>query len=265
MNPGKIIVAAAWAILVAVAQTAIAHGPDPARGVGFDPRPGAQLPMRLALVDDGGRGVTLGEEIGAKPAVLVLGYLACRDLCPTTLAGVTHALGASGLDPGRDYRALFVSIDPRESAAELRREKAERIGTRERPAWTFLRGERPAIGELAHDVGFRYRYEPERDAFAHAAGFVVLTPAGAVSRYFPGVSFDGGALATALREAGNGAASPPPSPLLLLCYHFDPATGRYTLAILDLLRAAIALFLAATAWWAWRQHRRARAGKERRA
>src|SRR6185503_18531383 len=122
--------------------------------------------------------------------------------------------------------------------------KAERIGARARGAWTFLRGEAPAIARLAQGVGFRYRYEPARDAFAHAAGFV------------------GGALATALRDAGAGAEGPAASPLLLLCYHFDPRTGRYTLAILDLLRAAIAVFFAGIALWAWRQHRRRRAARE---
>jgi protein SCO1/2 len=254
------IAAVASALLAAL--PAHGHGPNPAAGVGFDPHPGAQLPMELPLVDDAGRAVTLGDALGTKPAVLVLGYLACRDLCPTTLAGATHALRASGLDPGRDYRALFVSIDPRESVAELRKEKAERIGARARGAWTFLRGEAPAIARLARGVGFRYRYEPARDAFAHAAGFVVLTPAGTVSSYFPGVSFDGGALATALRDAGAGAEGPAASPLLLLCYHFDPRTGRYTLAILDLLRAAIAVFFVGIALWAWRQHRRKRAARE---
>ena len=87
---------------------------------------------------------------------------------------------------------------------------------------------------------------------------MVLTPAGTISRYFPGVSFDGETLAKALREAGEGASGPRQSPLLLLCYHFDPATGRYTLAILDLLRAGIAIFLGGAAIWVWRERRRAR-------
>ncbi|HET9470312.1 MAG TPA: hypothetical protein VFO24_04345, partial [Usitatibacter sp.] len=105
---------------------------------------------------------------------------------------------------------------------------------------------------LARADGFRYRYEPERDAFAHAAGFAVVTPEGVISRGFPGVRFDARALGTALRQAGQGGVGAPASPLLLLCYHFDPLTGRYTLAILGWLRAAIAAFLAVAAFWAWR-------------
>ena len=247
---------AAAAMLTAVSALAWAHGPDPARGVAFTPRLGAQLPMGLAFTDDAGRALPLGRALGGKPAVLVMGYLACKDLCPTTLAGVTQALDASGLAPGRDYRALFVSIDPRETPAGLRREKGARIAAPDRAAWTFLRGDSAAVEALARAEGFRYRYEPAQDAFAHAAGFTVVTPQGVVSRDFRGVRFDAQALGTALREAGEGGVGAPASPLLLLCYHFDPLTGRYTLAILDGLRAAIALFLAGAAAWAWRLRKR---------
>jgi protein SCO1/2 len=238
---------------------ALAQGPDLLKGVGFDQHPGARLPEDVALVDDAGRKVRFGEALGAKPAVLVLGYLACRDLCPTTLAGVTRALDASGMRPGRDYRALFVSIDPREQPPELAREKGERIPHAERSAWTFLHGDAKAVREIANAVGFRYRYEPARDAFAHAAGFTVVTPAARISRYFLGVSYDASALASALRDAGKEAVAPPASPLLLLCYHFDPTTGRYTLRILDILDAAIAVFLAAIGFLAWRRFRRRKA------
>jgi protein SCO1/2 len=232
-----------------------AHGPDLLEGVGFDQHPGARLPREVALVDDAGRHVTLGEALDGKPSVLVLGYLACRDLCPTTFAGVTRALDASGLEPGRDYRGVFVSIDPRETVSGLAREKGERIAAADRGAWTFLRGDGPAIAALAKAVGFRYRYEPKRDTFAHAAGFAVVTPHGVISRYLLGVSYDPATLGTALRDARAEALAPPAPPLLLLCYHFDPLTGRYTLAIVDILRGAIALFLAIAGFFAWRRYR----------
>ena len=253
----KLFVRITLCCLLACIPQAYAHGPDLLKGVGFDQHPGAQLPKDVALVDDTGRNVRFGDVLGAKPSVLVLGYLACKDLCPTTLAGVTRALDASGMQPGRDYRALFVSIDPREEPPQLAREKGERIPHADRAAWTFLHGDAKAVGAIARAVGFRYRYEPARDAFAHAAGFTVVTPSAEVSRYFLGVSYDPSSLAGALRDAGKDAVAPPASPLLLLCYHFDPTTGRYTLRILDILDAAIAVFLAAIAVIAWRRlHRR---------
>ncbi|HSN20074.1 MAG TPA: SCO family protein [Usitatibacter sp.] len=245
-----------------LAGHAFAHGPDISKDVGFEQHPGGQLPMDLPFVDDAGRATPFGEALHAKPTVLVLGYLACRDLCPTTLAGITQTLDRTGLRAGRDYSGLFVSIDPRETAGELGREKSERIAAQARGGWTFLRGDEASVGDLARAVGFRYRYEPEHDAFAHAAGFAVLTPRGGVSRYFLGVRFDPDAVAAALREAARGAVAPPASPLLLLCYHFDPLTGRYTLRILDILRGVIAALLAAIALGAWVAHRRARNRRE---
>ena len=238
-----------------LSDPALAHGPDLLKGVGFEQHPGAELPKDVALVDDGGRDVTFGQEVGVRPSVLVLGYLACKDLCPVTLAGVTRALDASGMKAGRDYRGLFLSIDPREKAAALAHEKGERIPRADRDAWTFLRGDSGSIAKIASAVGFHYRYEPARDAFAHAAGFAVLTPRGDISRYFLGVSYDPSAVASALRDAGAETVAPAASPLLLLCYHFDPTTGRYTLRILAIVRAAIAAFLAAIAWLAWRRLR----------
>jgi len=243
-------------LILLLSVPAFAHGPDVLAGVGFDQHPGAQLPKDVALVNDAGRNMTFGQELGGKPSVLVLGYLACKDLCPTTLAGLTHALDASGMKAGRDYRGLFVSIDPREKVAMLAREKGERIPRGDRAAWTFLRGESGSVTKIADAVGFRYRYEPGRDAFAHAAGFAVVTPAGKVSRYFLGVAYDPSSLASALRDAGRDTVAAPASPLLLLCYHFDPTTGRYTLRILDILRAAIAVFFAGIAFVAWRRWRR---------
>lgn len=222
----------------------------PASGVAFEQRLGARAPLATRLVDERGRGVALGDEIdGTRPTVLVMGYLTCRDLCPMTFTGVDEALRHANL-PMRDYRALFVSLDPRE-AARVGQHKEERVGAQTRDAWTFLGGEPGAIRAIANAVGFRFRYDADRDAFAHPAGFVVLTPQGLVSRYFFGVRFDPAEVALAIHDAARGVAGAPASPLLMLCYHFDPETGRYSLAILDILRAVAAAFLLALAGWAW--------------
>jgi protein SCO1 len=62
---------------------------------------------------------------------------------------------------------------------------------------------------------------------------------------------------TALDQAAQGKAGTLTDRLLLLCYHFDPLTGRYTLAILHILDGLIALSFVAAAFFAWR-HVRAR-------
>jgi protein SCO1/2 len=247
--------ACAW-IVCAGALCAYAHvGPHPEAGVGFDQHPGAQVPLDAAFADASGARTTLGAAIDGRPSVLVLGYAACKDLCTTTLPGVAEALDRAGLVPGVDYRAVFASIDAREGPAVLDA-FASRIPAADRGGWRFLGGDAGSVRRVADAVGFRYRYEPEHDAFAHAAGLVVLTPRGHVSRYLFGVRFEPAQLRAALSEAKGDGIGALTSRLVLLCYHFDPATGRYTNAILDGLRALIAACAIAAMLFAWRGLRR---------
>src|SRR5690348_14177813 len=111
----------------------------------------------------------LADYYGRAPVVLVLGYFGCVNLCGTTLTGVDEALRDTGLAAGRDYNALFVSVDPRDETAVPER----------RPGWHFLTGA-AAAARVAQAVGFRYRFEKESGQFAHPAGFVVLTPKGRI-------------------------------------------------------------------------------------
>ena len=245
-------------LVLGMACVAHAHlGPDPAAGVGFDARPGAMLPLDATFVDAQGASATLGEAFDATPGVLVLGYASCRDLCGTVLPGVAEALDRAGLAAGEDYRAVFASIDAREPPATLA-QMARHIPAADRSGWRFLGGNAASVEAVARGVGFRYRHEEARDAFAHAAGFVVVTPEGRVARYFPGVRFDAAALRAALADAREGRTGGLGERLLLLCYHFDPVTGRHSAAILGALRALAAVCVLAAAALAWRMRRRAR-------
>jgi protein SCO1/2 len=256
MKRFALFLAAACVLAVPLAR---AHHDDvsaahPEQGIAFEQHLDAPLPGGLRFVDEAGRRVTLASELG-KPVVLVLGYLACRDLCPLTLEGTAQALDQGGLTPGTDYRALFVSIDPRATPATLLTARNTRLAAHDRGAWTFLAGDAKSIDALASAVGFRYRYDAAHDDYAHPAGFVVATPDGRIARYFFGVRYDSGAVAGALRDAAGGAPGRPASPLLLLCYHYDRLTGRYTLTVLGVLRALGVAFLLAAGVWAWRLRR----------
>ena len=244
-------------LLAAFSLAAFAHDVTrPAEGVALDANLGAKIRPALPFVDERGRTTTLSRALGGRPGIVVLGYATCQDLCPVTLAAAARALRDGGLAPGRDYAALFVSIDPRDDAAALASAKARDLPAPAQAAWTFLSNPASAR-ELARDIGYRFRHDDDPDAIAHAAGFVVLTPEARVSRYFPGVRFDPSDVRLALAEAAHGRVGSLVDRLVLLCYHFDPVTGKYTLQVLTLLRAAIAcFFIAAIALYAWlRVHR----------
>ena len=248
--------------LVFAAGGASAHvGPHPEAGIAFDQHIGAHVDRSLGFEDGSGARTTLGNAMAAKPTILLMGYLRCRDLCAVTLPGVAEALAQSGLEPARDYRVVFASIDAREDG-EVLASGPHRVPAAQRTAWSFVGGDAASAHALANAVGFRYRYEPEREAFAHPEGIVVLSPDGLVSRYFFGVRFDPTDVRLAVTEAAGGRTGRLSDRLLLLCYHYDPTTGKYTARVIDAMRAAGSIFLVASGFLGWRMLRRPR-GAER--
>jgi len=131
-------------------------------------------------------------------------------------------------------------------AAKKKREILERYA---RPGteggWHFLTGSRDSIARLTQAVGFRYVYDPERNQFAHAAGMVILTPEGRVSRYILGVEFPARDIRLGLVESSHGKLGNVVDQALLYCFHYDPAVGRYSAATLNILRvSAVATVMA---------------------
>lgn len=210
----------------------LAAGPAALKDVDIVEKLGAQIPADLAFLDQTGQVVRLGDSFHrGRPLLLVLGYHRCPMLCPLLLGGVERALRGTGWRAGRDFDALTVSFDPSEGpadAAEKRRGFAQSIGLAESdPAWPFLTGSIESIRALTDAIGFRYRYDPESKQFAHAAAIFVLTPAGTVSRYLYGVTFEPRDLRFALVEAAAGRAGPTLDRVLFQCFRYNPASRRY--------------------------------------
>ncbi|MBE7200308.1 MAG: SCO family protein, partial [Parafilimonas terrae] len=88
---------------------------------------------------------------------------------------------------------------------------------------------------------FKSRYDVQLKQFLHPAGIVALTAEGLVSRYVLGVGYRAGDVRAAIATASTGGIAKAALPILLLCFHYDEATGRYSLAIMKVLRLAGAL------------------------
>lgn len=228
-------------VLLLAARAAAAALTD---GAGLEPRLGARVPSDLVLRGEDGRPARLGSLLAGKPTVLALVYYRCPGLCAETLNGLVRGLRALSLDAGRDYRVLAVSVDPRETPALAAAQGAlyrKRYGRPGAGGWSFLTGDAASVRRLADAVGYRYFYDAERGEYVHPAGATVLTPDGRVSRSLDGADFPAGDLRLALVEAASGAIGTPVDRLLLLCYRYDPARGRYGLAATRLLRAGAVL------------------------
>lgn len=209
---------------------------------GYQQRPGRQLPLDAVLRDQTGQQVRLGVAIGARPAILALGYFHCPNLCGVVRADLTDALAASGLHAPADYSLIVLSIDPDETAADAadaHRQDATRMPMpAEAAAWHYLTGSADAVRAIEQAVGFHARFDPMLRQFVHPAGLVMLTSRGVVSSYLLGVGYRSGDLRAAVTRAGDGGVAKAALPVLLLCFHFDPTTGRYTLAVTRLLQLA---------------------------
>lgn len=231
-----------WAASGPAAAQAQNRPLGPLGEVDFEQKLDAAIPLDLPFRDETGRPVRLGDYFGDRPVVLSLVYFDCSMLCSYVLDGEVRALDGLGLEPGADFEIVTVSFDPRDTPEEAAREKASYLRRYGRagagPAWHFLTGEPASIEALTDAVGFRYRRDEKNDRFAHAAGIMVTTPDGRLSRYFFGVDYDPSDLRLALVEASDGGIGSPVDRILLYCCQYDPTTGRYGVVIMNVLRLA---------------------------
>jgi protein SCO1/2 len=245
MRARRIAALLAVAFLMAPPLAAQPAMPSPTRDVGFDQKLGAQVPLDLAFRDEDGRSVHLRDYFGQKPVLLSLVYYGCPMLCGLATEGLVRSLKGMSFDVGREFTVLSVSFDPRENAAMAKEKKdgVLRAYTRAGAAqgWHFLTGSEESVKALTRAVGFRYVWDAESQQFAHATGVVTLTPQGRVTRYLFGIDYPSKDLRFGLMEATRERIGSLVDQLLLLCYHYDPKMGRYTPAILNVLKVAAAL------------------------
>ena len=217
--------------------------------VGIDQRLGAQVPLDLVFRDERGATVTLGSFFGKKPVVLALVYYECPMLCNQVLNGLTQSMKVMSFDVGREFDVLVVSFDPSEGSRLAAAKKASYISRYGRDGaaegWHFLTGREASIAALARSVGFRYEWMDQSKQWAHGAGIMVLTPGGVVSRYFYGIEFGVRDLRLGLVEASNNRIGGMVDQIRLLCYQYDPMTGKYGLVVLTSIRAGGVITVAA--------------------
>jgi protein SCO1 len=227
--------------------------------VKFEQHPGQQISRDLVFRNEEGRALKLRDLLGNRPVILVLGYYRCPMLCTMINDGLINALQNLRANVGSDFDVIEVSIDPAETpaaAAERKTLYLRRYGRSGATAgWHCLVGDTKPISELTDEVGFRYAYDVESKEYAHPSGVIVLTPAGKISRYVFGATFNSTELRDALAAAQQGKSTSALSKIFLLCYHYNPITGRYGALIMSILRVASAGFVGLLALWVFRMAR----------
>lgn len=209
--------------------------------VAIEQRLNAQLPLDLMLRDEHGRVVRLREMFRGKPVLLNFMYFRCPMLCPMAMEGVASALTELKFDVGKEFDVVTVSIDPRDTPEQAAVKKDQYIKRYGRfsavDGWHFLTAHESVLKALTGAAGFRYAYDIKADQFAHGTALLVLTPQGRISRYLYGFEYKPRDLRLALVEASANKIGTPTDRILLLCYHYDPATGKYSRSAMAAMRA----------------------------
>jgi protein SCO1/2 len=208
--------------------------------IGIDQRLNEQVPLDLPFVDENGRDVRLGDYFGKRPVVLALVYYECPMLCTQVLNGVVSSLGVVKFNAGTEFDVIAVSINPKEGPGLAAQKKQAYVDRYKRPGtehgFHFLTGKQESIDKLAQAVGFRYEYDAETGQYAHGAGVEILTPKGVISRYFYGIDFSPRDMQFGLMDAAEQRIGSRIDSALLLCYHYDPSTGKYGVIAIDAIR-----------------------------
>jgi protein SCO1/2 len=202
-----------------------------------------------------------------RPVILQLGYFGCPMLCGLVSRGVVDVMKQLPLRGGTDYEVIYLSINPNETSKLAYLKKQSYIKELGRPAeaggWHLLVGQEKDIKQVTEAVGWKYKWVEKSQEYAHPSGIIVLSPEGKVSRYFDGVLFDPTTLRLSLVEAGQGKIGSAIDQFLLVCFHYDASSGKYTLAAITLMRLGgilTVIILGIVIYWMLRRefaHRRA--------
>lgn len=229
------------------------------------------LPFDATFRDEQGQNVRLGKYFeGKRPVILAMIFYNCTMLCSEVLTGTMRTLQELQYTPGKEYEVVVVSINPTETpqiAADKKKSYLEEYGfTGTEDGWHFLTGTEENIRKVTDAAGYFYNYDASTDQYAHPGGIVIITPEGKISRYHTGVMFEPRDVRLSLLDAGESKIGSPVELILLRCFHYDPTSGTYTVAIMQVLRLMgggfIILVGGGLALWMRRDMKKGKGGEE---
>ncbi len=216
--------------------------PSELNGVDVVEHLGGQLPLEAQFLDADGKAVRLGDYFdGKRPALLVFAYHSCPMLCSLVLDAVSRSIESVEWTVGKQFDVVVVSIDPRDtpaSATKKRTQVAQKYtrGHGDTTGWHFLVGNYAAIEKVTAAVGFQYRFDAERQEYAHPAAMYLTTPSGKLARYLYGIEFPSKDVTFGLYEASEGRILSAGEKLLMYCYHYDPKGKKYVPMAMNIMR-----------------------------
>jgi protein SCO1/2 len=241
------------------------------KDIGIHPVMGAQIPLDEEFIDESGNVVKLRSFFDGKPVIFILNYYSCPMLCGLLLNAARDALQELDWQPGKHYKIVTISIDPKEGATLAAAKRESLLSSLKKPAfaeqaktnWHFLVGKKGSEARLAAALGFGYKWVEAEKQYAHGAALFLASPSAKLSRVLQGIDFPSRDLKLALLEASEGKVGTFAEKLLLFCYHYDPKENKYALLANRLVTAGgavtVAALLFAYGLWFFRSRRKGNA------
>lgn len=237
------------------------------QGLAFDQKLDAPLPLDATFKNHDGKTIQLGELFGQGPVVLAMAYARCPNMCTVVYREVFQALERVRFKVPNAYRVVFISIDKDEKVSAAAKKRRTYLKTYNRPdleaGTSFLTGDESQIRRVADAIGFSYRYDERTGQYVHPSGIVVATPKGKVSRYLYGIHYNPQDLRLAMVEASENKIGTLADHLLLFCFKYDPAQGKYGFVIMSVVRGLSGLTVAGLGGFIWAMLRRERRERKR--
>ena len=233
--------------------------PDYLKHAGIQQQLNQILPLDTIFTDESQTNAALSHWVGNRPAIVALVYYKCTMMCPQVLHGLATSLKGSNLEPGRDYQVVTFSIDPNDTPADAAAEKAKFVSEAELPslegATHFLTSGTAGVKTISEATGFEFVKVPGPDGtmnqFAHSSVIMFVTPDGRLSRYISGIDYPPRDVRLAVLDASQKKISNPVDLFLIYCCNYDPAVGRYSVAVLRVVSIAGAVTVLVVAGMIW--------------
>lgn len=228
--------------------------PAQIEGVGITQQLGHKLDGNLEFTDEAGKKVKLADYFDGKtPTIISPIYFNCPGLCNFHLNGLTEGLKMMDWSVGNQFKVLAVSFDWNEKPEVAAPKKNNYMQVYDRPGtengWHFLTGDEANVSALMNAIGFKYKWNEEVKEWAHASAAIVVSPKGEITRYLPGIQFEGKDIKLAINESASGKVGGIVDSLILYCFSYDTHQNKYTLAIFKVLQLAGILTVLALALW----------------
>jgi protein SCO1/2 len=221
--------------------------PKELEGVGITEKLGNYIPKDLGFTDSDGNAVKLGDFLRDKPVIFTMNYSSCPMLCSLQLNGFVSTLREMG-ELATKFDIVTVSLDPNETPQRAGETKARYVKDyakhgdplkgeevtidrgkeiEAQSGWHFLVGSDENVHALANALGFGYNYNPARKEYMHVAALMLVSPQGKVTRYMYGLQHSPQTLRLSLVEAADGKTGSALDKIVLYCFHYDAAAGKY--------------------------------------